>query len=136
MAEFVMKRLVEEAGVADRFEIESAALHTDEIGNGVYPPARRELARHGITECPHRARLMTRADYDRCDLIVGMDDENAFDLRRLTNGDPQGKCRQLMSFAGIDREVADPWYTGDFESTWNDVLAGCRGILRTAAAAP
>ncbi|MBP5511694.1 MAG: low molecular weight phosphotyrosine protein phosphatase [Kiritimatiellae bacterium] len=129
MAEAVFKHLVHEAGVDDSFEIDSAAMRRDELGNPVYPPARRELERHGVEPGNHRARLMTRDDYAHFDWIVGMDDENERDVNRLSGGDPDGKFRRLLSFAGIGREVADPWYTRDFSATWDDVLTGCRALL-------
>ena len=131
MAEFVMKWLVEEAGRADEFEIASAATSTEEIGNPVYPPARRKLAEHGISSSGKVARQLTRSDYRHYDLIVGMDQWNMRNMQRMLGGDPDDKLRLLMDYT--DRpgaEVADPWYTGDFEATWRDVLAGCRGLLR------
>lgn len=129
MAEAVFRQLVRDAGRYDTFEIDSAAMRRDELGNPIYPPARRELQRHGVAPGNHRARLMTLDDYAHFDWIVGMDDENERDVRRLTGGDPDGKFRQLLSFAGIEREVADPWYTRDFAATWDDVLTGCRALL-------
>lgn len=130
MAEFVMKDLVEKAGLQDQFEIASAATSTEEIGNPVYPPARRKLAEHGIGCAGHAARQMQRADYDRYDLLIGMDNANVRNMRRICGGDPDGKIRMLMDYTGCAREVADPWYTGDFEQTWRDVLAGCQALLR------
>ena len=130
MAEFVMKDLVKKAGLEDRFLIESAATSTEEIGNSVYPPARRKLAEHGIGCQGKTARQMTRGDYDRFDLLVGMDQWNIRNMTRICGGDPEGKIRMLMDFAGIAREVADPWYTGDFEATWRDVLSGCQALLQ------
>ena len=122
MAEFVMKDLVEKAGVASRFEIASAAVSREEIGNGVYPPARRELAKHGIRCDGHAAHQITQREYDRFDYIYYMDDSNARWLRRLLR--ETSKCRPLL-----DRDVADPWYTGDFSQTWDDIYAGCSRIL-------
>ena len=130
MAEYVMKDLVKKAGLAAQFHIESAATSTEEIGNPVYPPARRKLAEHGISCAGHAARQLTREDYDRWDLLIGMDGANLRNMRRICGGDPAGKLRLLMDCAGRSGEVADPWYTGDFETTWRDVLAGCRGLLR------
>ena len=129
MAEFVMKDLVREAGREDAFFIESAATSTEEIGNSVYPPARRKLAEHGISCAGKRARQMTRADYDRFDLLIGMDTWNIRNMRRICGGDPEGKIVMLMDFTNRPGDVADPWYTGDFEATWRDVLEGCRGLL-------
>lgn len=130
MAEFVMKKLVEEAGLANDFYIESAATSTEEIGNPVYPPARRKLAENGIGCAGKTARQMTRSDYDRFDLLVGMDGWNIRNMRRICGGDPEGKIVQLLeAFTQRTGDVADPWYTGDFEATWRDVLEGCQGIL-------
>ena len=131
MGEFILKDLVEKAGLADRFHIESAATSTEEIGNPVYPPARRKLAQHGIDCAGKTARQLTAADYGRFDLLLGMDRANIRNMTRICGGDPQGKIHLLMEYAGHPgREVADPWYTGDFDATWDDVLAGCQGLLR------
>ena len=125
-----MKDLAAKAGLADRFQIESAATSTEEIGNPVYPPARRKLAQHGIDCAGKTARQLTAADYGRFDLLLGMDRANIRNMTRICGGDPQGKIRLLMEYAGQPgREVADPWYTGDFDATWDDVLAGCQGLL-------
>jgi len=129
MAEFVMKQLVEEAGRSDEFTIASAATSTEEIGNPVYPPARRKLAEHGIGCAGKTARQMTRADYDRYDLLVGMDEANIRNMRRISGGDPEGKILQLLDFTERPGEVADPWYTGNFDATWRDVLEGCQCLL-------
>ncbi len=125
MAEFIMKHLVEEAGLADRFDIASAATSTEEIGNSVYPPARRKLSEHGISCAGKTARQMTSADYDRYDLLIGMDRWNLRNMERIAGGDPEGKIRPLLS-----RDVADPWYTDDFDATWRDCLEGCSRLLK------
>ena len=125
MAEYVMKYLVEQAQLTDQFLIESAATSTEEIGNPVYPPARRKLAEHGICCNGHAARQMTRADYSRYDLLIGMDSANLRNMTRIAGGDPEGKIRPLL----YDKDVADPWYTGNFEATWQDVLRGCQALL-------
>ena len=131
MGEFILKDLAAKAGLADRFQIESAATSTEEIGNPVYPPARRKLAQHGIDCAGKTARQLTAADYGRFDLLLGMDRANIRNMTRICGGDPQGKIRLLMEYAGQPgREVADPWYTGDFDATWDDVLAGCQGLLK------
>ena len=130
MAEFVMKDLAAKAGLADQFYIESAATSTEELGEPVYPPARRMLAAHGIACEGKRARQMTRADYERFDLLIGMDSANLRNMSRIAGGDPLGKIRHLMSFTDCPHDVADPWYTGDFTATWDDVLAGCRALLQ------
>ena len=129
MAEFVMKDLVEKAGVAQQFLIESAATSTEEIGNSVYPPARRKLAEHGISCQGKTARQMTRSDYARFDLLIGMDSWNIRNMRAISGGDPEGKIRMLMDYTNRPGDVADPWYTGDFEATWRDVLEGCEALL-------
>ena len=131
MAEFVMKDLVRKAGREDEFHIESAATSTEEIGNEVYPPARRKLAEHGISCKGKRARQMSSRDYERFDLLVGMDTWNIRNMKAICGGDPEGKIRQLLDFTSRPGDVADPWYTGDFEATWRDVLEGCQGLLRT-----
>ena len=130
MAEFVMKDLVAKAGREAEFYIESAATSTEEIGNPVYPPARRKLAEHGIGCAGKTARQMTRADYQRFDMIIGMDSWNLRNMRRICGDDPEGKISLLMDFTRRPGDVADPWYTGDFEATWRDVLEGCQGILQ------
>jgi protein-tyrosine phosphatase len=129
MAEFVMKDLVEKAGVAQQFLIESAATSTEEIGNSVYPPASRKLAEHGISCQGKTARQMTRLDYGRYDLLIGMDSWNIRNMRAISGGDPEGKIRMLMDYTNRPGDVADPWYTGDFEATWRDVLEGCEALL-------
>ena len=123
MAEFVMKDLAAKAGRSGEFEIASAAVSCEELGNPVYPPARRELMRHGIRCDRHRARRITEADLARFDYIYYMDAANARYLQRLF-GEQAAKCRPLL-----DHDVADPWYTGDFRETWDDILTGCTRIL-------
>ena len=130
MAEFVMKDLVEKAGLASQFRIASAATSREEIGNPVYPPARRKLAEHGIGCAGHAARQITVRDYQDYDLLIAMDSANLRNLRRFYGGDPAGKIHMLLEYAGRPgEEVADPWYTGDFQATWEDVSAGCAGLL-------
>lgn len=129
MAEFVMKDLVRKAGRADEFYIESAATSTEEIGSEVYPPARRKLAEHGISTKGKTARQMTRRDYDRFDLLIGMDAWNIRNMNRICGGDPDDKIRMLLDYTDRPGDVADPWYTGDFEATWRDVLEGCQRLL-------
>ena len=129
MAEFVMKDLVSQAGLEGRFTIESAATSNEEIGNPVYPPARRKLAEHGISSAGKTARRMTSADYSRFDLLIGMDDWNISNMQRICGGDPEGKIHKLLEFAGRAGDISDPWYTGDFEATWQDVHEGCKGLI-------
>ena len=128
MAEFVMKDMVKKAGRAGEFVIASAATSREEIGNPVYPPARRKLAEHGIGCAGHAARQLIREDYAKWDLLIGMDRANIRNMERICGGDPEGKIRLLMDYAGSG-EVADPWYTGDFQATWDDVNAGCSALL-------
>ena len=129
MAEFCMKYLVDSAGRAGEFEIASAATSTEELGNPVYPPARRLLNSKGIDCSGKYARQITAKDYTYYDLIIGMDNANMRNMKRFWNGDPENKLRLLLDYTGRPGEVADPWYSGDFESTWEDVSEGCRGIL-------
>ncbi len=129
MAEYVMKDLVQKARMSDRFHIASAATSREEIGNPVYPPARRKLAEHGISCAGHAARQLTREDYADYDFLVGMDSANLRDMRRICGGDPDGKISLLLDHTSRPGDVADPWYTGDFQATWLDVLEGCRGLL-------
>ena len=129
MAEYIMKELVKREGVAGDWEIESAAVSREEIGNPVYPPARRKLLEQGIPCGQHAARQMTRADYDRFDLLIGMDRSNLRTMQRICGGDPEGKIFRLLDFTGQAGDVADPWYTGDFEATYRDIKAGCEGLL-------
>ena len=129
MAEFVMKDLVKKAGIENSFYIESAATSTEEIGAGVYPPARRKLAEHNITCEGKTARQMKRSDYDRFDMLVGMDSRNIANMRNICGGDPTGKIVKLMDFTRRPGDVADPWYKRDFEATWQDVLEGCQALL-------
>ena len=130
MAEFIMKDLLKKAGLEQSFHIESAATSREEIGNPVYPPARRKLAEHGISCDGHAARQLTKADYRGFDLLIGMDNANLQNMRRICGGDPEGKIRLLRDYTARPGDVADPWYTGDFETTWRDVLEGCRGLLK------
>jgi Protein-tyrosine-phosphatase len=130
MAEYVMKDMVRKKGLEGRFEITSAATSREEIGNLVYPPARRMLARHGIDCSGHCARQITRGDYARYDYIIGMDRANLRNICRITGGDPLGKVSLLLDHTDRPgQEVADPWYTGDFDETCRDVLDGCAGLL-------
>ena len=129
MAEFVMKQLVKNEGLEEQFEIASAATSTEEIGNSVYPPARRKLAEHGIGCEGKTARQMTRADYHYYDYIIAMDRNNLRNLKRMFGEDTEHKISLLMEYTQRPGDVADPWYTGDFEATWRDVSEGCRGLL-------
>ena len=130
MAEFVMKKMVKDAGREAQFEIASAATSTEEIGNPVYPPARRILAEHGISCAGKTARQMTRQDYDYFDQIIAMDRSNLRNLKRMFGEDTEHKISLLMDYTHRPGDVADPWYTGDFEATWHDVWDGCEGLLK------
>jgi len=132
MAEYVMKKLVKDAGREGEFEIASAATSAEELGNPVYPPARRELAKHGISCQGHAARQMNRADYDYYDYLVGMEPRNIRNMTRIAGGDPDGKIHLLMSFAGSDEAIDDPWYTGRFEEVYEQISRGCKGLLNKA----
>ena len=140
MAEYVMKDLAEKAGRAGEFEIGSAATSREEIfrdprtgqdiGNPVYPPAKRKLEEHGIDCAGKTARQLTKADYGRWDMLICMDRANVRNTMRIVGQDPEGKISLLLDHAGRPgEEVADPWYTGNFDDTWEDVLAGCEGLL-------
>lgn len=129
MAEFIMKDFVKKAGLEGQFQIDSAATSTEELGNPVYPPARRKLAEHGIDCSGKTARQITRRDYDRYDYIIGMDNANIRSIRRICGGDSDGKIRRLLDFTDKPGEVSDPWYTGDFDTAWNDIESGCHGLF-------
>ncbi len=129
-AEFVMKNLVKQAGLENEFNIASAATHTDELGEPVYPPSRKKMAENGINCSGKVARLMRPDDYEKYDLLIGMDDENTIYMRRMYSPDNEKKLKNMMDYAGkIGASVADPWYTRDFELTWQDINAACRGLL-------
>ena len=130
MAEFILKDMVEKAGIADDFEIASAATSTEEIGNDIYPPAKRILFHKGIKFDSRRARQITRKDYDYYDVIIAMDENNHRNLRKMLGEDTKNKISLMMSYTGKHRNVADPWYTGDFETTYRDLIEGCEGFLK------
>ena len=131
MAEFVMKDLVKKAGLESQFQIVSAATSTEEIGNPVYPPARRKLAEHGISCTGKTARQLTKTDYAQYDLLIGMDRANIRNMNLICGGDPDGKIKLLLSYTDRPGDVADPWYTGDFDATWRDVMESCQGLLKS-----
>ena len=129
-AEFIFLDMLRRAGLSEDFRVESAATSSEELGNPVYPPMRRVLAEHGIDCSGKTARRLNRADYAAWDLLIGMDEENLWNMRRLFQGDPQGKLRSLMGFTARPNDaVADPWFTRDFERAWVDIEEGCRGLL-------
>ncbi len=133
MAEFVMKDLVQKAGLADRFQIASAATSDEEVwrgyGSPVYPPARKELERHGLSCEGKRARQMTRADYDAYDLLIGMEGINLRYMKQICGGDPQGKMSLLLDHTGHPGDIDDPWYTRDFAGVYRQISEGCRALL-------
>lgn len=131
MAEFVMKDIVARAGLTDRFTIASAATSTEEIGNPVHRGTREKLRQYGISVTGKTAVQMKRSDYEKYDYIIGMDDWNIRNILRITGGDPEGKVHKLLSFAGRGGDIADPWYTGNFDETYDDVRAGCEGLMKT-----
>lgn len=133
MAEFIMKKLVKESCLEDGFLIKSSATSTEEIWNGVgnpvYPPARAELQRHGIGCEGKRAVQLRKDDYGKYDLFIGMDSANIRNMHRILGGDPENKIHKLMDYTGRGGDVADPWYTRNFDITYRDVLDGCTSLL-------
>ena len=129
MAEFVFRDLVRRAGLEASFQIASAATSREELGNPVYPPVRRLLEKHGIDCTGKTARQITAEDYRNYDLLIGMDRANIRNLNRICGGDSEGKIHLLLEYIHEDREVADPWYSDDFETAWRDISAGCEGLL-------
>ena len=133
MPEFIMKDLVKKAGRESEFIIASSATSTEEIwgdvGNPAYPPAARELSRHGLSSEGKRAVQIKKSDYGKWDMILCMDSKNLRNLHRIFGGDPEGKIRKLMSLAGSDADVSDPWYTGDFAGVYDDIYKGCKALL-------
>ncbi len=130
LAEFVMKDLVRKAGREKEFYIASAATSGEEEGNPVYPPVKELMRRHGIPFCERRAVRLSADDYGKYDLFVIMDKNNDRNIRRIFGGDPEGKIKMLLSFTGECRDVADPWYYGNFEQTYSDVFAGCTAMMK------
>ena len=130
MAEFMLKDMVKKAGEEENFAIASMAATREEIGNDLYPPAKRKLREKGIPFSPRGARQMTRVDYEKFDYIIGMDEENLYDMRRICGGDPEKKISLLLDWTDTPRDVADPWYTGNFEATYRDLDAGCNALLQ------
>ncbi len=133
MAEFIMKDLISKHNLSQHFKIASAATSTEEIWNGVgnpvYPPAKAKLAEHGIDCGGKRAVQLVRADYDKYDYLIGMDSANIRNMNRMLGGDPEGKIFKLLSFADSERDIADPWYSGDFDTAYADITEGCEGLL-------
>lgn len=137
MAEFILKAMVKAQGLETRYSIASAAVSREEIGNPIYPPAKRCLNQHGVWFDPgKRARQVSRADYDRFDRIICMDASNLRLIRYIIPSDPEGKIHLMMSYTGIGRDVADPWYTGDFEQTFQDLLEACEAMVDAFSESP
>ena len=130
MAEYVMKHLLRQNGMEDWVYVDSAATSTEEIGNGVHSGTRAKLAREGIPCGNHRARQVTWQDYGEFDFLIGMDEANRRNLLRMLKGDPEGKVSLLLDYTNRPGAIADPWYTGDFDVTYEDVLEGCQGLLK------
>ena len=134
MAEFILKDIVTKRGIADQFEIASAATSTEEIWNGVgnpvYPPARAELAKHGISCGQKRAVQLVKEDYEKYDYLIGMEQMNIRNMMRILGSDPDHKVYRLLDFTDEPGDIADPWYTGNFDETYEDVLEGCEGFLK------
>lgn len=133
LAESLFTHMVKERGIENMFYINSAATSTEEIGNGPHYGTVGKLREMGIPIVPHRAVRMTKQDYEQYDFLIGMDTANIRNMNRIAGGDPDGKIYKMLSFAGSGRDVADPWYTGDFDATYEDVLAGCEGFLKYLA---
>ena len=129
ISEFVLKDMVEKRGLADMFYINSAATSREEIGNGVHHGTRRKLREMGIFCGDHRAVQMTKADYDAYDYLIGMDTANIRNMLRITGGDQEQKIHKLLDFSKRHGDIADPWYTGNFDATYVDVAEGCEGLL-------
>ena len=131
MAEYIFKDLVKKEGLESEFEIASAATSMEEIGNPVYPPARRKLAEHGIRSDGHHARRIERSDYEKYDYLIGMEQFNIRNMMRVLGSDPEQKVYRLLDFTDRPGDIDDPWYTNDFETAYREILRGCEGLLRT-----
>lgn len=129
MAEFVFRDMVQKQGLEDRFSVASAATSTEELGNPVHPGTQRRLAREGISTRGKTAVQLTRRDYQRYDYLIGMEQRNLSGMLRILGSDPAGKVHRLLDFTDRPRDIADPWYTGDFDRTYDDVVEGCQGLL-------
>jgi protein-tyrosine phosphatase len=135
MAEFVMKSLVKKNGLEKEYRIDSAATSREEIGNGIHPGSKRKMQQMGIDYTNHRARQITIDDYNDYDLLIGMDRENLYNMQRILGEDIEGKMHLLLEYSkkntGKTRDIADPWYTGNFDDTYDDIIEGCSGLLKT-----
>lgn len=129
MAEFILKDMVKKRGIAEQFHIASAATSSEELGNPVYPPARKKLKEHGIDPSGKTARRMTKEDYEEYDYLLAAEQYNIRNMLRITGGDPEQKISRLLDFSKRPRDIDDPWYTGDFTTAWNDIVEGCEAFL-------
>ena len=129
MAQFVFQDMVNKRGLSDQFYIDSKATSTEELGNPPHRGTVRKMNEMGIPMVPHRASQLSRRDYDDFDYFIGMDTWNIKNMNRILAGDPEGKVYKLLSFAGVERDISDPWYTGNFRRTWEDIVEGCEAIL-------
>ena len=129
MAQFVFQHLVNQLGAGENFLIDSRATSTEETGNAPHRGTIRKMKEHGIPVLPHTASQITMTDYRYSDMIIAMDEANVRNLNRMLCGDPEDKIAKLLSFCSLDRDIADPWYTGDFDATYDDILMGCRGLI-------
>ena len=129
MGEFILKDMVKKRGIAEQFHIASAATSSEELGNPVYPPARRILKEHGIDPSGKTARRMTREDYEEYDYLLAAEQYNIRNMLYITGGDPEQKICRLLDFSKRPRDIDDPWYTGDFTTAWNDIVEGCEAFL-------
>ena len=129
MAEFVFRYMVRRAGHENEFYIESAATSREEIGNDTHPGTKEKLRENGIPFESRHARQMTKKDYEKFDYIIGMDDANVRNIERICGGDPEHKITRLLEHAGADRSIADPWYTGNFDETYDAVIQGCEALM-------
>lgn len=134
MAQYVLQHMVKEQGIADQFYIDSAATSNEEIGSGVHYGTRNKLRKEGIYCGSHRARRLTKKDYQEFDYIIGMDTANMRNIQRIVGEDTENKVYKLLQFAGESGDIADPWYTGNFDVTYNDVVRGCKGLLKAIEA--
>ncbi len=133
MAEFVLKHLAQQGGMSEGIYVESAATSRDEIGSDTHHATKRKLTEMGVPFTRRSARQVTLADYDKFDYVICMDNRNLHNIKRIIPNDPHGKISLLLSFAGREDDIADPWYSGDFDSTYRDVLAGCEGLCDVIA---
>ena len=129
MSEFIMRDMVEKRGLSDRIEVASAATSREEIGNNMYPPAKRKLDKEHIPYTPRQARQVTKADYDKYDLLLCMEQNNIRNLKRIIQDDPDHKIHLLLDYTDNPRDISDPWYSGDFDTAYEDIAEGCRGLL-------